>query len=205
MNEQTENKARAGNRIKILLVAAIFLAPAVTATILKLSGWRPAKTGNYGELIQPPRPLTALQFTALDNSKVAIGDYRRKWLMVTFGNGRCDGFCEKNIYKMRQVHIATGKHHERVRRLLVLTSKASSKLPKRLKDYPDLAVVTGPAKAVRDLANQLKTDDGTALDGLNRIYLIDPLGNFMMTYDRNADPARIRKDLGRLLRVSQVG
>lgn len=205
MSEQAENKVRAGNRIKILLVAGIFLAPAVTATILKLSGWRPAQTGNYGELILPPRPLTALQFTALDGSRVAIGDYRRKWLMVTFGSGRCDEFCEKNIYKMRQVHIATGKHHKRVKRLLVLTSKASSKLPKRLQAYPDLAVVTGPAKSVRDLANQLQTNDGTALDSLNRIYLIDPLGNFMMTYDRNADPAGIRKDLGRLLRVSRIG
>ncbi len=205
MSEQTDNKVRAGNRIKILLVALIFLAPAVTATILKLSGWRPAQTGNYGELIQPARPLTALQFTTLDGSSVAIGDFQRKWLMLTFGNGRCNESCEKNIYKMRQVHIATGKHHKRVKRLLVLTGKASNKLSKTLKAYPDMAVITGSTKAVRDLANQLRTNDGTALDGLSRIYLIDPLGNFMMTYDRNADPARIRKDLGRLLRVSQVG
>lgn len=205
MNEQTENQARAGNRIKIILVAVIFMIPVATATVLKLTGWRPAQTGNYGELIQPARPLENVDFRTPDGNSVAISDYRHMWLMVTFGTGYCDEFCEKNIYKMRQAHIAIGKHHKRIKRLLVLTSKAGSNLLKILKVYPDMAVATGPASAVRDLAGQLQTNDGTALDSLNRIYLIDPMGNFMMTYDSNANPGGIRKDLGRLLRVSRVG
>ncbi|MEE8387602.1 MAG: SCO family protein [Acidiferrobacterales bacterium] len=205
MNEQTEKKVKTSNRIKIILVAAIFMAPVVAATVLKLTGWRPAQTGNYGELIQPARPLTNVGFRTSDGGRVAISDYQRTWLMVTFVSGYCDEFCKSNIYKMRQVHAATGKHYKRVQRLLVLTNKASSKLLNYLKAYPDMTVVNGPAKAVRDLASQLQTNDGTALDGLNRIYFIDPLGNFMMTYDRNADPGNMRKDLRRLLRVSHIG
>lgn len=205
MNEQNKNQIQTSNRIKIIMVAAIFLAPVAIATVLKLTDWRPAQTGNYGELIQPARPLTALDFRTLNGAGVAIIDSQHQWLMVTFGTGRCDKFCESNIYKIRQAHIATGKYYKRVRRLLVLTGKASKELLTVLKAYPDMAVTTGPAKAIRDLGNQLHTKDGTALDGLNRIYLIDPLGNFMMTYDKNADPTGIRKDLGRLLRVSRIG
>lgn len=205
MNEQTENQARSSNRIKIIMVAVIFAAPVVTATVLKLTGWRPAQTGNHGELIQPARPLTALQFGKLDGVRIAISDFQHTWLMVTFVNGNCDESCESNIYKMRQVHAATGKHYKRTKRLLVVTSKPTSKLRKILKSYPDMTVVNGPANTVKDFANQLRTNDGTALDGLNRIYLVDPLGNFMMTYDRNANPGGMRKDLGRLHRVSHVG
>jgi len=205
MKDQTENKAKASNRIKIVMVAVIFLTPVVTATVLKLTGWRPAKTGNYGELIQPARPLENVEFKTPGGDQVAISDYQHKWLLVTFGSGACDKVCEENIYKMRQVHIATGKHHKRVKRLLVVTSKVSSNLQKIMKAYPDMTVASEPAKAIRNLGKQLRTKDGTALDGLNRIYLIDPLGNFMMTYDRNADPSKMRRDLGRLLRVSHIG
>lgn len=205
MKEQPEIKKRSSNRIKIVMVAVIFLAPVVAATVLKLSGWRPAETGNYGELIQPARPLENVEFRTPGGGRVAISDYQHKWLMVTFVTGACDKLCEQNIYKMRQVHASTGKFYKRVKRLLVITSKASSKLQNIMKAYPDMAVATGPDKAIRNLGNQLRTNDGTALNGLNRIYLIDPLGNFMMTYDRNADPSKMRRDLGRLLRVSHIG
>lgn len=205
MNEQIDSKTRTANRIKIVLVAVIFLAPVVTATLWNLFGGPPAKTMNYGELIQPARPLTALQFRTPDGGRVAISDYQHTWLMVTFVSGSCENSCESNIYKMRQVHAATGKHYKRTKRLLVLTGDANSKLRNMLESYPDMTVVNGPARAIRDFATQLQTNDGTALDGLNRIYLVDPLGNFMMTYDKNADPGKMRKDLGRLLRVSHVG
>ncbi|MFV1997168.1 MAG: SCO family protein [Acidiferrobacterales bacterium] len=205
MNEEIGKKVKTSNRIKILLVAVIFLAPITAATVLKLTGWRPAQTGNYGKLIQPARPLIDLQLRMLDGGRIAISDYQHTWLMVTFASGNCDDFCKSNIYKMRQVHAATGKNYKRVKRLLVFTDNTNGKIIKYLEAYPDMTVVNGPASAIRDLASQLQTHDGTALDNLNRVYLIDPLGNFMMTYDRDADPGKMRKDLGRLLRVSHIG
>ena len=37
------------------------------------------------------------------------------------------------------------------------------------------------------------------------IYLVDPLGNLMMRYPRDPDPAKLVKDLQRLLRYSRIG
>jgi hypothetical protein len=37
------------------------------------------------------------------------------------------------------------------------------------------------------------------------LYVIDPLGNLMMRFPATGEPARIRKDLGRLLKASRVG
>ena len=39
----------------------------------------------------------------------------------------------------------------------------------------------------------------------DHIYLVDPLGNVMMRYPRDADPSRMKKDLARLLRASRIG
>jgi hypothetical protein len=39
----------------------------------------------------------------------------------------------------------------------------------------------------------------------DRIYLIDPLGNLVLRYAPGADPSGIRRDLARLLRLSQIG
>ncbi|MDP3715723.1 MAG: cytochrome C oxidase subunit I, partial [Burkholderiales bacterium] len=39
----------------------------------------------------------------------------------------------------------------------------------------------------------------------DHIYLVDPLGNVVLRYPRDADPTRIKKDLQRLLRVSRIG
>ncbi|MEE8482783.1 MAG: hypothetical protein V3S12_05465 [Acidiferrobacterales bacterium] len=205
MNQNTVEKTKISNRIKIILVATLFLAPVVIATVLKFVDWHPATTGNFGELIQPARPLTALEFKTLNDSTVATFDSEHQWLMLTFATGNCDKYCEGNIYKIRQAHISMGKYYKRVRRLLVLTSTPSKRLLTILKSYPDMAVTVGPTKAIRSLGKQLHTLDGTAMDGLNRLYFIDPLGNFMMTYDKNAEPAGVRKDLRRLLRVSRIG
>jgi hypothetical protein len=37
------------------------------------------------------------------------------------------------------------------------------------------------------------------------IYLVDPLGNLMMRFPPDPDPARVIKDLQRLLRASSFG
>jgi len=39
----------------------------------------------------------------------------------------------------------------------------------------------------------------------DHIYLVDPLGNVMMRYPRDADLSRMKRDLARLLRASRIG
>ena len=38
----------------------------------------------------------------------------------------------------------------------------------------------------------------------DHIYLIDPIGNLMMRFPKNPDPAQMAKDIKRLLKVSQL-
>lgn len=205
MSNQEPEQAATHFRTKIILLAIIFLLPLGYAAYLKTTDWRPAETTNYGELVTPALSLNDVQMKTLDGKQVGLKDFAHHWLMVTFASDTCDSACQKNIYKMRQTHIAQGKYQMRVQRLLVLPTGAGAIDSSLLEQYPGLVVVGGPASAIQAFGSQFKTGSGTALDGGNQIYLVDPLGNFMMVYGADADAAGIRKDLGRLLRVSRIG
>ena len=205
MEENNAAKSEHNFRIKIILVLVVFLLPLGYAVYLKLTGWHPKETTNYGNLVVPIIPLNDVKLKTVDGKEASLKDFEHHWLLVTFGKAPCRDACEQNIYKMRQTHIAQGKYQMRVRRLLVLTGDPTTLTKDRFKEYPDMVVVTGPVQGVRDLGRQFVTPDGTALDGKDHIYLVDPLGNLMMSYDADADANGIRKDLSRLLRVSRIG
>ncbi len=198
--------ASAGKQ-KLIFLALLFMLPMVLAVGLYMSGWRPGATVNSGELMSPARPIADGAFRTLDGGDTNFSEpVRKKWSLVYFGSAECLKRCEQDLYKMRQVHLAQGKEAERVQRVFVVTdAKALDLLRFTLKDYPGMIVLTGPAAAVQQLARQFSVPAGSALDGLDRIYLVDPLGNFMLHYAPDADASGMRKDLVRLLKVSQVG
>jgi hypothetical protein len=65
----------------------------------------------------------------------------------------------------------------------------------------DLVTVRSTPEAA-PLLEQLRNGDPSAAD---RIYLIDPLGNLMMSYAPDAPPKGMLQDLKRLLGLSSVG
>ncbi len=189
-----------------MVVFAIAALPLLVAVGMKLAGWHPTHTINYGQLIQPAKPLQNVHLDLRGGSTLELNDLRHYWVLLTFSHGACIGTCAQNIYKMRQVHVAQGKYEERVRRLLVvLPDDEPGEFAEMVRAYPQMKVATGPLAEQQALARQLKTPNGDALNEEGWIYVIDPVGNYMMRYPPHADPSGIRRDLARLLRVSQIG
>lgn len=198
-------KTRRG-RFKLVLLATIAAAPLVLAYVLFYAGWRPASSANYGELVQPPRLLRDVELIDLDGKAFKLSSLRGKWLYVYFGSSRCGERCLNNLHKTRQVILAQEKNVDRVQRLFVLTDvDALSELPDKLKEHRGLRLARPGAEALQVLARDFTVPAGAPQAGLERIYLVDPLGNLMMSYPAEADPTGMRKDLARLLRVSRVG
>ncbi len=49
----------------------------------------------------------------------------------------------------------------------------------------------------------LPTDAGTSVE--DHLYMIDPRGNLMMRFPKDADPNKVKKDISKLLRASSIG
>lgn len=203
---RTRGQRQARARLLLVLLGALFLGGIIISSVLIATGWRPSHTKNYGELAQPAKPLASVQLTTLDGKRVAFDQLFGKWTLVYFGSAECPKACTDNLWKMRQIAAAQGREAGRVQRAFVVTDpKAIDLLRYTLQDYPGMEVFVGPSAAVQDLAKQFALPAGTPLDGLNRVYIVDPLGNFMMSYPADADPRGMNKDLQLLLRASQIG
>jgi len=196
--------ARSGRRTLVLIVL-LFLAPVVLATSLYLSGWRPDGKGlQQGELVQPARPLTNTNLRKTDSTEYRLHALRGSWTFITFSRLPCNDICQNNLYKMQQVRLAQGKDAGRVQRAFIALDGSNGLRTLETK-YPGLTVFTGAPAAVQTLAREFTSSHGTPLDGLERVYLVDPNGNLLMSYAPDADPSGMRKDLARLLRLSQIG
>lgn len=183
-------------RIKLLALAAFFALPVIAGYAAYFLDWAPGARANYGLLIAA-RPLPDTRFESADGKPFRFADLRGKWLLVQLDSGQCDAYCERKLYFMRQVRKALGKDTPRVERLWLLTDarQPSTALLEAIEGTL-LARASGSAIAGEFPAEHAVSD---------HIYLVDPHGNLMMRYPRDADPSRMLKDLQRLMRVSRIG
>ena len=172
-------------RVKLALLVAIFALPVIAGSIAYVSGWGSGAASNYGTLL-PPRQLDIPALVAL----------RGKWVLVQLDGGACDASCEQKLYYMRQVRRAQGRQMGRVERLWIITDSGSP-APALLAAIEGTHLARSDAK----LAGAFPAERA----GSDHIYLVDPLGNLMMRFPRDPEPARVIKDLQRLLRASRFG
>ena len=130
---------------------------------------------------------------------------RGKWALVYFNPLPCTDICRNNLYKMQQVRLAQGRDAPRVERVMIVAGASSAALRELAQQNPGLIVASGAQATLQALAREFVSSQGTALDAPGRVYLIDPIGNLVLSYAPDADPSGMRKDLARLLRLSQVG
>ncbi len=199
MSEQQE-KTLLMHRVKFLALISIFILPFIAAWLaLYVFDYRPGSK-NYGELVQPVRPLDLPLMTARDNRQLDDG-FWNKWTFVILDDGDCAKLCRDNLYYLRQMRVALGRDVNRVQNLLIMQQPAGSDLQTFLNDYPDLTVIERADRAIMEKFRLPNREPGAAAI----LYLVDPLGNLMMTYPAVNDPSSILSDMRRLLKVSQIG
>ncbi|WP_162569279.1 SCO family protein [Variovorax sp. SRS16] len=185
-------------RWKMIIVGLCCAAP-VIASYFTYYVVRPEGGHAYGELIDPQRPLPELVATAPDGTQVHLPTLKGQWLLIVVADAACDALCEQQLYLERQLRESLGREKERLDRVWLVSDSAP--LPERLANGLHGATVLRVPAA--ELARWLTPAPGHALS--EHLYVVDPMGNWMMRFPARMDAAgagRAKRDLDRLLRAS---
>ncbi|MEP6970185.1 MAG: hypothetical protein ABJA49_07070 [Betaproteobacteria bacterium] len=185
-------------RWKMLLVLLICAAP-VVASYFAYYVVRPQTRSVFGTLVEPQRPLPDLVGVAPDGAKSNLRALKGQWLLITVSGGACDAMCQQYLYMQRQLRESLGKDKDRVDRVWLVND--DSAIDPALLPALNGAVVLRVPPA--ELANWLAPQQGHGL--AEHLYLVDPIGNWMMRFPAALDlkgAAKAKRDVERVLRAS---
>lgn len=185
-------------RWKMLGVLLICAAP-VVASYITYYVIRPEGRRNYGELIDPQRTVPDVSATALNGSALSLASLKGQWLLLSVAGGACDAACQKHLYLQRQLRESLGKDKDRVDWVWLVND--SAEVPAELAPALQKATVLRVDPAA--LGGWLAPAPGHQLS--EHLYVVDPMGNWMMRFPAAMDTtgaAKAKRDLERLLRAS---
>jgi hypothetical protein len=208
-----DRRARTRQRRVLIGLALLFFAPLGLAFYLYYGHgtWHPGGRVNAGELVSPPRPLPALALPLWNSDDAVAAGYtdpnflKGRWTFLYVGSGRCAAACQSRLYDTRQVRIALDRDMKRVQRVFIADAGCCD--PQYLREqHPDIVAVRASAEAAPLLA-LLAAHGGPGRQPFaeSRVYLVDPLGNLMMSYGPDAKAKGMLEDMKRLLRLSSIG
>lgn len=191
-------RSRSG-RWQMLAVLAVCAAP-VIASYFTYYVVRPEGRRNYGELVEPQRAIPPqASARTLGGAPRALESLRGQWLLVSVAPGACADACRNHLYLQRQLRESMGREKERLDWVWLVSDDAQ--LP------DDIAPALGQATVLRvdsaTLGAWLQPAAGQAL--ADHIYVVDPMGHWMMRFPAHMDragAAKAKRDLERLLRAS---
>ncbi len=196
---QAQQQRRVSGRLKMLIVMLMCAAP-VIASYFTFYVVRPEGRRNYGELIQPGRALPDMQALGLDGAASNLRSLKGQWLLVSVAGGACAAACEKNIYLQRQLRESLGREKDRLDRVWLVSDDApiapalqTQVQAKALDAYALRVPMASLNQWLAPAAGQQLTD---------HLYLVDPVGNWMLRFPVGMDAAKAKRDLDRLLRSS---
>jgi hypothetical protein len=186
-------------RLKMLAVLAVCAAP-VIASYLTYFVIRPESRNNYSELIMPPRVLPdTLPLKQLSGADMKPAGLRGQWLIVVVSDAACDATCEKSLYLQRQLREALGGEKDRVDKVWFITDDGVPR-PAVLQAIAQGTSATVLRAPRADLAQWLAPARGHTL--AEHLFVVDPMGQWMMRAPADPDPTKLKRDIERLLRAS---
>jgi cytochrome oxidase Cu insertion factor (SCO1/SenC/PrrC family) len=195
---QADEQRTHSGRWKMLALLLVCAAP-VIASYFTYYVVRPEARRHYGELVTPQVDLPAASALNLQGQSVDLKSLKGQWLLVAVGSGDCKEACKENLYFQRQLREIMGKEKDRMERVWVLTDDApvdAALLPALNHAH----VLRVPPDTVK---TWLSPAAGQAVE--DHLYVIDPMGHFMMRFPAHMDVAgasKAKKDLDRLMRAS---
>lgn len=191
------------NRITILVIFAMSIIPFGIAWYLAKNPEIVSLGTNNGELISPPVTTEPTEFAGYDAfTSEHLKELQGHWILINLlPHDQCTEACKDGLHKTRQLALMMGKDVARIRRAAVFLQ--NSRQPILTGEWQEDARLLKvlPADKLQAKIKQIflpSVEDGALL-------VMDPLGNLMMKYAAGFDPYKVRNDLSKLLRISQIG
>ncbi len=190
-------RTKSGRWMMVLVMLACF-SP-VVVSYLTFYVFKPAGGNSYGHINTPLGPqyeMPAVQAMDLQGKSVDLHSLKGQWLLLSVSSGTCPQVCQKHLYLQRQLREMLGAEKDRLDWVWLVDDAAN--IP------ADLQTVATQAQTLRlpqaQIAAWLKPEPGRALQ--DHLYLIDPMGNWMMRFPADIEPKKAFRDISRLLRAS---
>ena len=199
MNDQKKRNQRL-----ILLVMVMSFIPFIFAWILtKNPQWLSPKTTNVGDLIIPPVATERNELTGYDQFSVDnLFELDGHWVMVNIIPGKtCNELCREALHKTKQLRLMMDKDLTRIRRVVIVSGPVDPEQAEQW--WKDDTRLLRAIPSAEFLAKLKQIRKGGIPDGM--MLLMDPFGNLMMQYEPGFDPYDAKKDMKKLLRISQIG
>ena len=191
------------NRLTILVIFAMSIIPFGIAWYLAKNPNTVKLGASNGDLISPAVPTEFGEFSGYDAfSAENLKELQGHWVLISpVSEAECGETCRDGLHKARQITLMMGKDISRIRRAAILFEKTDHS-PFSGEWQDDARLLKTVASA--PLHEKLGRIAGVPIsEGM--LLIMDPLGNLMMKYPAGFDPYKVRNDLSKLLRISQIG
>ncbi|MFM1911012.1 MAG: hypothetical protein RJB18_403 [Pseudomonadota bacterium] len=199
----SEKQQQKKGRLFLIAMVVFFAAPLFLVMAMYRFDWHP-KGKSYGELIEPVLPIKLTEafqdVKTTDTTVLSKVLWHDKWSAVILAD-KCENVCQTRLHDARQIHASLEKDMNRLQRILITNQQELGDLQKQ---YPDLIILNQPSADVEALAKQFDLN-GVSSYTSERVYMVDPLGNLMLSYSNEVKPVEMRKDWVRLLKYSWAG
>lgn len=187
----------------------------VIGVALMLVGWQIVQ-GSYqyqGSLIETPLPAADFELINQDGDPYRLSEQRGQIVLIFFGYTHCPDVCPLSLADYRAIKAQLGEQAGQVEYLFI-TVDPERDTPERMKIYvtsfdPDFTGLSGSMKALEKVWSsygvyRAKVETGSAsgytMDHTARMYLIDPSGNWRLTYPFGFEVEKVVADLQHMLR-----
>lgn len=189
---------------KYIVIALISIGLLIAATYFLLNNLNSTNIKFNGSLISPPVPAADFTLTDMNGKLTSLSEFRGKYLLIFFGFTSCTDICPATMAVLKQVRTGLGNNAD-LAQIVFISTDPDRDSPSAVKEFvgrfdPASMGFTG---TLSDL-EPVWVDYGVmVMDGgethSSRVYVIDPDGNWRLTYPSATDPKEIISDLELLI------
>lgn len=195
MTTSTLTPPRGNGRLMLALVVSLLAMPFAIGAGLYFGGWKPARTIQHGQLLDPPLAFPLSGLRTANGQAVPDAELQGKWLLVLSLSGPCQADCISRIDEMRRIQVSLNKDMARLRRVVQSEQPDAPELAAAGQKQPDLLRLAAPAQW-----QNISTGEAGY-----RLHIVDPQGRRVMDYPPEVAAKEVRADLDRLLKFAWTG